>query len=111
MWISDYITNGAVKRQISGGAQIISGGKNGVDASGSSLHSGAKLSAPYGYCAVPVKGADAVMLNASGEDYCLGVKFSADGLEPGEIRISSAGGASIELKNDGRVYINGKAVG
>lgn len=110
MWISEYITNNSVRQSVSGGAQIISDGGE-LDASGSFLHSGLSLCAPYGYSAVPTKGDNAVILSASGEEHCIGVRFSADGLEPGEIRISSAGGASIELKNDGRVYINGKAVG
>lgn len=110
MWITDYMAQNSVKQNISGGAEIVSGGENSVDAVGSFIRSGARLVAPCGYAAVPVRGSSAVMLSASGEDYCLGVECSAEGLEPGEIRIRSAGGASIELKNDGKVYINGKAV-
>ena len=39
---------------------------------------------------------------------CLGIVNKKEfSLEPGEIMLYSAGGATLELKNDGFVYING----
>ena len=40
----------------------------------------------------------------------LGVLAKNVELDEGEVMLSSKGGASIVLKNDGRVLINGKAV-
>jgi len=40
----------------------------------------------------------------------LGVLADTEGLQEGEVKLSSAGGASIVLKNDGRVLINGREV-
>ena len=46
---------------------------------------------------------------ANGE-VSLGVLANNVELDEGEVMLSSKGGASIVLKNDGRVLINGKAV-
>jgi hypothetical protein len=46
---------------------------------------------------------------ANGE-VSLGVLAKNVELDEGEVMLSSKGGASIVLKNDGRVLINGKAV-
>ncbi len=110
MWISDYLTKNSHKPSLSGEAEIVGGGSGRIDAVGSSVQNGARIAAPYGYCSTPPPGESAVLLSASGESYCLGVQSAQEGLASGEIRICSAGGARIELKNDGRVYINGKAV-
>lgn len=63
-----------------------------------------KLMLPYGYTALCP---DSGVIYAE-EDYILGFKGKAENLEKGEVRICSAGGAEIILKNDGRVIINGK---
>ncbi|MGI6270640.1 MAG: hypothetical protein ACOYKJ_08960 [Candidatus Howiella sp.] len=67
---------------------------------------------PYGYLALPAVGS-AGRAAPDGEDgYLLaGVIAAAEDLEPGEIRISSAGGAYILLKNSGEVIINGMKIG
>ena len=41
---------------------------------------------------------------------CLAALAKNVELDEGEVMLSSKGGASIVLKNDGRVLINGKAV-
>ena len=48
------------------------------------------------------------MLPLEDGEVCLGVIGSADGLEEGEIMLRSKGGASLVLKNDGRVLVNGR---
>lgn len=111
MWITDSIAKNSVRPSGAGAASIVASGSSGVDAVGSFTRSGAEVASPYGYSCVPVSGEEAVMIDVSGKDCCIGVKSTADGLDEGEIRICSAGGAQIELKNDGKVYINGKAVG
>ena len=46
-----------------------------------------------------------------GGELCMGVVAPQEKLESGELMLYSAGGASITLKNDGNVYINGKKYG
>ena len=47
------------------------------------------------------------MISVGGEDFCLGTLGKEANLSSGELMLRSAGGASIVLKNDGHVYING----
>lgn len=60
---------------------------------------------PYGFASAAAGGGQAVMLDG----YCAGISSAPDtGLEEGEVRLYSAGGAEILLKNDGTVVINGQ---
>lgn len=68
--------------------------------------------APYGYISLPAVGSTGRALPDGEKGYLLaGVTASADGLQAGEVRISSAGGAYILLKNTGEVVINGLVIG
>lgn len=67
---------------------------------------------PYGIAYVPPKGEKAMIVQIGNSNYLLGVcKESPIELERGEIAMYSSGGASIVLKNDGRVLINGTEFG
>lgn len=60
---------------------------------------------PYGLASRAASGREAVMLGS----YCAGVVADGDsGLQAGEVRLYSAGGAEIWLKNNGDVVINGQ---
>lgn len=70
-----------------------------------SVHRQPQMLLPYGYYALPPGGENAVMVG----DFCAGVAAVQDtALQVGEVRICSAGGAEILLKNDGTVVINGQ---
>lgn len=60
---------------------------------------------PYGFASAAQSGRPAVMLNG----YCVGLASAPDPtLEEGEVRLYSAGGAEILLKNNGQVVVNGQ---
>lgn len=63
--------------------------------------------APYGYSYKAPVGEEIFVLSAEGGFASLGTKASSQGLEAGEVKICSKGGASIELKNDGSIVLNG----
>ena len=64
---------------------------------------------PYGIAAVPPKGSKAVVLPVGSSAVVCGVVGENPlSLEQGEVGLYSSGGASIVLKNDGTVDINGK---
>lgn len=65
---------------------------------------------PYGFASVVPVGESAVVLPLANGEVSLGVLAKNVGLDEGEVMLSSKGGASIVLKNDGRVLINGKVV-
>lgn len=61
--------------------------------------------APYGLSSRADSGKEAVMLGR----YCAGVVTDTDSkISAGEVRLYSAGGAEILLKNNGDVVINGQ---
>lgn len=64
--------------------------------------------APYGIAFAVPNGEKTVMLPVGNTAVCLGVVQQANNLQQGEVMLYSLGGASIVLKNDGRVLINGK---
>ncbi len=83
-----------------------------VEVEASSRHRNVPVVSPYGVVCVPPLGEQAVLVHTSRGDACVGVLQSEDSLlEPGEIMLRSLGGATLVLKNDGRVYVNGKELG
>ncbi len=68
------------------------------------------LVAPSGIFYVPIEDSDAVVIQTDSGKVCVGVRLPDKGanLLPGELMLYSQGGANIVLKNDGKVYINGK---
>ena len=107
MWILNYVTkNSAPNAEAEQGN--VKGALNGrVQINASSDFQTIPVVAPYGIAFVPPAGEKSVVLNAGGESVCIGTVAKNMSLSPGEIMLFSEGGASIALKNDGYVYING----
>lgn len=64
--------------------------------------------APGGMCWVPKRGQGVLVIKAGMEDCIAGAEMeNTEELEPGEVRIFSQG-ASVWLKNDGRILLEGK---
>ena len=96
MWISKTIVGNAIGR--SPFAARING-----------IVGGFKMCQPYGFKSVPKKGEKAVFMPAGDALYALGIIDNGNSqLNEGEVGLYSSGGASIILKNDGSVVINGR---
>lgn len=107
MWISRQFSgrNGTFSAE----RGIVSKSDNGRIDAGSSVNSRDTVSfSPYGYSAYIPKGEEVLLLQSNDGQVALGTKNVCEELEKGEIRIASAGGAQIVLKNDGSVIINGR---
>lgn len=65
---------------------------------------------PYGYQSVPPINEDIIMLESNDGAVVLGALNKNDGLESGEVKISSLGGAYIILKNNGDIVLNGLVI-
>lgn len=91
-------------------AQIASIQHNEVSTNGGVPYVNIPVVSPYGIVAVPPKGTKAVVLPTGNTAVCLGTPQKVENLKEGEVMLFSSGGASIVLKNDGRVLINGKEV-
>lgn len=61
---------------------------------------------PYGIDSVPVSQSDVLIVPCCDGYAMCGSKSSSEGLEEGEIRLYSSGGASITLKNNGDIILN-----
>lgn len=82
-----------------------------ISASGAQEVCDAPVFAPYGVCGLPCEGAQALLIPTEGGAVCAGVLCKPPaGMQPGEVRLSSAGGAYILLKNSGEVEINGLVI-
>lgn len=62
---------------------------------------------PYGYSAIPPVNNEVMLLPSNDGVVMLGTLMNTDNLESGEVKISSLGGATIILKNDGTISLNG----
>ena len=111
MWISRYVTeNSFAKDSPSVGVVCATAGDK-VAVSATNEHLSLPVALPYGIAYAPPVGSRSVVLPTEAGNVCIGVLAQArDDLLPGELMLYSAGGASIVLKNDGRVLINGRAV-
>lgn len=66
---------------------------------------------PFGVYAKPPQGTEVLILSSPVGEVCLGAVQNEniqEDLQPGEILLCSAGGASIRLCNDGKILFNGK---
>lgn len=118
MWISDYVTRNSIRGDDPSLGEITAGSAEEATVSSSASYFNLSTVAPYGIAYVPVVGARTVVLPASGGGVVLGVLADssilpedASSLEAGELMLYSRGGASIVLKNNGSVLINGNEVG
>lgn len=111
MWIADYITKNSVSSPSAVCGSIVNSNGLKTAVKGSAEHNNLKTVAPYGVYSVAPKGEKAVVLPLADSEVCIGVTSGENNLEVGEVLLKSKGGASILLKNDGFVYINGVKFG
>lgn len=111
MWITSYLAKNRASQSATSGS-VMNADSTGVEVSASRKYREVPVVAPYGIYWVPPAGEQAVMVHTPASDLCMGVVNSgAQELEPGELMLCSDGGASIVLKNNGSVLINGKEYG
>lgn len=108
MWLMNYITRNSITAPSAVRGSVTNSSEGELSVVSSGEHSEVRLCMPYGIASMPPSGEKAVVLPLDGTEVSLGVMADTSGLEDGEIRLCSRGGASIVLKNDGRVLINGR---
>lgn len=111
MWLTSIM---AKKSKVSAAAKgsITAASSGRVEVDSSALHRNVPVVAPYGIAYVPPVGEGAVVMPTLSGDACVGVAApTVKDLKPGELMLYSAGGATILLKNNGTVLINGTEYG
>ena len=109
MWLMSYITDHSLAPPSAAKGEL-SSGAGGTSVTSSEEHKGLEMCFPYGVVSVAPSGERAVVLPLDDGEIGLGVIAKGFGLQEGEVMLYSKGGASLVLKNDGRVLINGEEV-
>lgn len=110
MWLTSFLNKEKGSKFATKGS-ITASGQQSVQVDASTQHRDVAVVAPYGIAYVPPVGEGAVVVPFDGGEACVGVVSAAPhNLQRGELMLYSAGGASIVLKNDGSVLINGEKV-
>ena len=111
MWVSKEINSFGKKSLCSSVGEINQVNGSDVCVEDDSEYRDIPIVCPYGIVSVPVIGSEAIFAPLSSGFFYLGCKIkNREDLKPGEVGIYSHGGASIVLKNDGRVLINGNEI-
>ena len=109
MWINEYVCGRSFEKEGASLGEISSAKSGAVTVSGTREFGSVPQAAPYGIAYVPTAGTKAYLVPCGSGAVCVGVAAEPpQTLEAGEIMLYSAGGASLVLKNDGRVLINGR---
>lgn len=108
MWLMNYITKNSIASPSAVKGDVNKNDDSGTAVVSSGEHKRLKSCLPYGVVSIPPKGERAVVLPLDDGEVGIGVIARSAELEEGELMLYSRGGASILLKNDGRVLINGK---
>ena len=109
MWILDYITRNSIKDNKTEQGSVKGSVDGTLEINASSSFSKIPIVSPYGIACLPPEGEKSVVVPSSDGEVCVGTVTPSQGLKPGEILLSSKGGATIKLANNGKVYINGVA--
>lgn len=81
---------------------------NGLQLVGDGAHRNLRVVAPYGIQTKPVVGSTVALLPlSSGEYLLLGAVGEDNALQAGELRLQNSAGATILLKSDGSISLNG----
>lgn len=108
MWLMSYITKNSIGTPNAVKGNVSSANDEKLSVTSSGEHKKLRSCLPYGISSVPPIGECAVVLPLDDGEISLGVVTEKNNLLPGELMLYSKGGASIVLKNSGKVLINGK---
>lgn len=104
MWISSKIKLKQNSRMAEKGSVTLS--KSMMEAGSTISKRDIESYAPYGYQSKAPVGQEVMLMPSSSGQVMIGALSKNDDLESGEIRLSSLGGATIVLKNDGTIMLN-----
>ena len=110
MWLMNYITKNSISSPNAVKGNVKNSNKDSLAVVSSGEHKRLKACMPYGIASVPPVGEHAVVLPLDDGEVNLGVIAQSKSLEEGEVMLYSKGGASIVLKNNGKVIINGREI-
>lgn len=108
MWVSKQLTQKSKEEQTPKRMTVTAPGAAGYTMQAGEEERGVQLVAPFGIAYAPLPGQKALVLPLQDTACCLGVWMPDRQLKPGELMLYAASGATIYLKEDGSVVINGQ---
>ncbi len=111
MWLLDYVTRNSFSKTDPALGGVTSSDMGTVAVDAELEHRNMPIVAPFGIAYNPPVNEKSVVLPLNSKGVCIGVVSPYKNLQPGELMLFSKGGASILLKNNGDVVINGKVFG
>ena len=109
MWISKKIAAANLDKEDTVCAEVTDTNSGALNVQNGFEYREIESVAPRGISYVPIQGDKTIVIPVGDSFVCIGTVMKDEGLEPGELKLSSSGGASIVLKNNGSVLINGVA--
>lgn len=111
MWLSKQVISGDNEKSVCEIGKITeSSSSHGVCVQGKREYRNIRNIFPFGIVSVPIVGEKVVITPTEFGYLNSGTITNNKNLSPGEIMLYSAGGASIVLKNNGKVFINGNEI-
>lgn len=110
MWLSREIAIGSKKQELCKLGDVTKANSKNAVIQAEREYRNIQSVYPFGFISVPTIGSKAVITPTDNGFVFSGVISEGANLEPGELMLYSAGGASIVLKNNGKVLINGKDI-
>lgn len=108
MWLTDFVTKNSFSKTEASIGDITSAKTSAVAVNTALEQRDVPLVAPFGIAYNPPRCEKSVLLPLNSNYACIGVLCQSKDLAPGELMLFSQGGASIVLKNNGQVIINGR---
>lgn len=107
MWLSKEIVSGENQKNTTFFGKVTEADSTNLNIQTEIENRNPQVVSPYGVVSVPNVGSKVVMTKVEDDFLLSGTLQDNTSLEPGELMLYSAGGASIVLKNNGKVLING----
>ena len=107
MWLSKEIVSGENQKNTTFFGKVTEADSTTLNIQTDIENRTPQVVSPYGVVSVPNVGSKVVMTKVEDDFLLSGTLQDNTSLEPGELMLYSAGGASIVLKNNGKVLING----
>ena len=107
MWLLKNLSINSNKDKVADKGTITVSNQGGLNVKTSQDHIGVPVVSTYGIDSKPPIGENIVVLPVGENNVCIGYVCKGEDLEEGEIKLFSKGGASLILKNDGRILANG----
>ncbi len=107
MWLLKNLSKNKTHEKINDKGEVINLGASGINIKATQNYADVPVVAPFGIAYKPPENEEIIIMPLHNSCVSIGSVCDTSNLESGEIKLFSKGGASLILKNDGRILANG----